>query len=242
MRWTAFAVRNRKELLRDPFSWAFGVGLPLVVLLIISGLQRAVKQEIFQLENFAPGIAVFSFSFITLFAGMLIARDRSGAFILRVFASPLTAADYIAGYTLPLLPVAVLQSIVCFAAAAALGLRPDIGILYAVLALVPAALLFVALGLLLGCLLSDSAVGGVTSLIIQIVAFSSGMWFDLSLFGGTIRGIAYALPFAHALDAARAALARDIVGALPHLAWCAGYAAVLFALAGWGFRRRMRGE
>jgi ABC-2 type transport system permease protein len=242
MRSVVFAIRNRKELLRDPFSWVFGVGLPLVLLLIISGLQRAIGQEIFRMENFAPGIAIFGFSFITLFSGMLIARDRANAFILRVFASPMTAADYIMGYALPLLPLGLLQAVLCFTTAAVLGLRVDAGIPLALAALVPVVLLFIALGLLLGGLLSYTAVGGVTSLLIQVVAFTSGMWFDLSLFGPTVRGILYALPFAHALDAARAALAGDVSGALPHIAWCLGYAAVLFAIATGVFRRRMRGE
>ncbi|NLN45032.1 MAG: ABC transporter permease [Clostridiaceae bacterium] len=242
MRYAAFAARNRKELLRDPFSWVFGVGLPLVLLLIISGLQRAIGQEIFRIELFAPGIAIFGFSFITLFSGMLIAKDRANAFILRVFASPLTAADYIAGYALPMLPLGLLQAVLCFSTAVVLGLRVDAGIPLALVALLPVILMFIALGLLLGCLLSDTAVGGVTSILIQLVAFTSGMWFDLSLFGPTVRGILYALPFAHALDAARAALAGDVSGALPHVAWCTGYTVVLFGLAIWVFRRRMRGE
>ncbi len=241
MRFAAFASRNRKELLRDPFSWLFGIGLPLVVLLIISGLQHTIQQDIFSIENFAPGIAIFSFSFITLFSGMLIARDRKNSFILRIFASPLSAADYLVGYSLPLLPVALLQSVVCFTTAVLLGLPLNAGIPLAILVLVPVALLFIAFGLLLGCLLSDTAVGGITSLLIQIVAFSSGMWFPLELFGRFIRGIAYALPFAHAVDATRAALTGNTAALLTHLPWCIGYAAVFYALAVLVFRRKMRG-
>lgn len=173
MRMLAFASRNRKELIRDPLSLVFGIGLPIFLLLIMTALQRNVSIAVFSLTNFTPGIAIFSFSFISLFTGMLIARDLSTSFLTRLFASPLTAADYIAGYSLPLLPIALVQSMLCFATAAALGLKLDGNIFWTLLTLVPAALLFIAFGLLLGTLFNDRSVGGITSILIQVVAFTS---------------------------------------------------------------------
>ncbi|HWI61307.1 MAG TPA: ABC transporter permease [Symbiobacteriaceae bacterium] len=239
MRFAALASRNRKELLRDPFSLVFGVGLPLVLLLLISVLQNSIAVDIFKIENFAPGIAVFSFSFISLFSGLLIASDRSSSFLLRIFASPLSATDYIVSYSLPLFPLALLQAAVCFGAAFFFGLPVTVNVLLTLLVLMPAAALFISFGLLLGSLFTDKQVGGVASIIIQVAALTSGMWFDLNMMGGVVKAIGYALPFAHAVDATRAALVGDWAAVLPHTLWTAGYAVVFFGVAVWGFRKQM---
>lgn len=240
MRMLAFASRNRKELIRDPLSLVFGIGLPIFLLLIMTALQRNVSIAVFSLTNFTPGIAIFSFSFISLFTGMLIARDLSTSFLTRLFASPLTAADYIAGYSLPLLPIALVQSMLCFATAAALGLKLDGNIFWTLLTLVPAALLFIAFGLLLGTLFNDRSVGGITSILIQVVAFTSGMWFDLGMVGGAFKAVGYTLPFAHALDAAREALAGNLAPVGGHLLWVLAYTLLIFGLAILAFRKKMK--
>jgi ABC-2 type transport system permease protein len=241
MRFTAFASRNRKELLRDPFSFIFGIGLPLFLLLIISTLQKSIPVDIFKIENFTPGIAIFSFSFISLFSGMLIAKDRSSSFLTRLFASPLSASDYIVGYSLPLLPIALLQTFICFITAFFLGLPVNVNVLFSILVLIPVAVLFIGSGLLLGSLFTDKQVGGITSILIQVVAFSSGMWFDLNMIGGILKTLGYALPFAHAVDATRAALAGELSLILPHLAWVIGYTVLIFVLAVWAFKKNMKG-
>ncbi len=240
MKCMVFASRNNKELLRDPFSILFGIGLPLVLLLLISALQQSIMVELFKIENFAPGIAVFSFSFISLFTGMLIAQDRCSSFLTRLFASPLTAPDYIIGYSLPLLPIALIQSCLCFAVSLFFGLRLTANLLLALVVLIPIAALFIAFGLLLGSLFSDKQVGGISSILIQVAALSSGMWFDLNAIGGAFKVICYALPFAHALDATRAALTGDYASILPHLLWTIGYTIVIFALAIMVFKKKMK--
>lgn len=235
-----FALRNQKELLRDPLSLLFGIGLPVVLLLIGATIQKNAPIPLFEMNSYLPGISLLSLSFISLFSGMLIARDRSTSFLTRLFASPLTAKDYIAGYMLPLLPLALIQSIACFAVASALGLRLQSGVLLALVTLIPAALLFIGIGLLLGCLFTDKQVGGIGSIIIQLVAFSSGIWFDLHLIGGVWERIAYALPFAHALEATRAAINGQYAVIAPHLWWTLIYALAICALAAQVFRRKMQ--
>lgn len=240
MRAMAFADRNAKELVRDPLTLVFGVGLPVVLLLLMVVLGRSVPNEAFALERFAPGMAVFSLSFTTLFTGTLVAKDRSSAFLLRLFASPLTAPDYILGYAVPILPLGVAQSAVCFVVAVLLGLQVSRGVLLALVALLPIAALFTGVGLLLGTLLNEKQVAGFASILVQVTALISGTWFPLDLLGGTWKAICEALPFVHAVDATRAALAGDISAALPHLGWVLGYAVVVFAAAVAVFRTRMR--
>lgn len=240
MRMLAFARRNTKELLRDPLTLFFGLGFPLVLLVLMNVIQRNVPVEIFRLETLAPGIALFGLTFLALFSGLLLARDRSTAFLSRLAASPMTAADFLLGYLLPLLPMAVGQSVICLAAAVALGLPLSWNLPAVVLSLIPSALLFIALGLLCGTLFNDKQVGGMCgALLTNVTAWLAGIWFDLSLLGGGFRTFAYLLPFAHGADGARAALAGDWAALPGHLLWVSAWAAAMLALAATLFHRKM---
>lgn len=242
MKTLSFSSRNRKEILRDPLSLVFCVGVPLVMLVILSFMQRNMPIEVYTIKNLAPGLAVFSFSFISLFSGMLIAKDRTSSFLTRLFTSPMTAGNFIAGYSLPLLPIALLQSAVCFLAALFFGLEPDASLALAVLVMVPAAVMFIGFGLLLGCIFNDKQVGGIASILIMLVSFMGGMWFDLSLMGGAFQRVANLLPFAHAVEAAKAPLTGNYAGLPVHLLWTLGYAVVIFALAIFVFQGKMQGD
>lgn len=240
MRMLAFAKRNIKELFRDPLTLFFGLGFPLVLLVLMTVIQNNVPVEIFALETLAPGIALFGLTFLALFSGLLLARDRSTAFLSRLAASPMTAADFLLGYLLPLLPMAVGQSVICLAAAVALGLPLSWNLPAVVLSLIPSALLFIALGLLCGTLFNDKQVGGMCgALLTNVTAWLAGIWFDLSLLGGGFRTFAYLLPFAHGADGARAALAGDWAALPGHLLWVSAWAAAVMALAVWLFRWKM---
>ena len=144
MRMMAFAKRNSKELLRDPLTLFFGLGFPLVLLVLMNVIQRNVPVHIFELETLAPGIALFGLTFLALFSGLLLARDRSTAFLARLAASPMTAADFLLGYLLPMLPMAVGQTVICLGAAVALGLPLSWNLLAVTASLIPSALLFIA--------------------------------------------------------------------------------------------------
>lgn len=243
MRLLVFASRNRKELLREPMTLAFGIGFPLVVLLLLSAIQANIPVSLFEVESVTPGIAVFGLSFLSLFSGMLIAKDRTSSFLMRLFASPLTASDFILGYVLPLLPMAVAQSIICFMAAVFLGLAVTTNILLALVVLLPAAVLFISIGLLAGSVLSDKLVGGICgALLTNVSAWLSGTWFDLKLVGRGFESLAYALPFARAVDATRAALAGDYRSIFPHLWWVIGYAVVILIVAVFAFSTRMKSD
>lgn len=149
MKLLTFSGRNAKEILRDPLTAAFGLGFPIVLILLLSALQANIPVSLFELESLTPGMTIFGLSFMTLFSATLIAKDRESTFLQRLYTSPLTAADFIFGYALPILPMAVAQCILCYVVALILGLSATVNILYAVLFILPAALFFIALGLLL---------------------------------------------------------------------------------------------
>ncbi|HHY19086.1 MAG TPA: ABC transporter permease [Firmicutes bacterium] len=243
MKTLAFGSRNTKEILRDPLNLAFGIGFPLAILFLLSAIQSNVPVSLFEIENLVPGIAVFGLSFISLFSGMLIAKDRSTSFLMRLFSSPLTATNFILGYTLPLLPLALIQSVICFIAAFFLGLSFSVNVLMVFVVLIPISILFIAIGLLAGSLLTDKQVGGICgALLTNLVAWFSGTWFDLNLIGGGFAKVAYTLPFVHAVEASKAALTGHYEGIFPHLWWVISYATVILILAVLAFSKKMKGD
>jgi ABC-2 type transport system permease protein len=241
MRMLTFANRTFKEIIRDPLTVAFGLGFPLVVLLLLTAIQANVPVALFELDKLTPGICVFGLSFVSLFSAMLISKDRETSLQRRLFTTPLTAADFLLGYSLPMLPISVLQSVICYIAALILGLKPTVGILWTLLFLLPAALLYIAIGLLCGSLLTDKQVGGICgALLTNLTAWLSGVWFDVSLMGKVFKKIADALPFIHAVELERAALAGDISAAVHELPIVLGYAVILSAVGIAVFTKKMK--
>ncbi|MBO5041932.1 MAG: ABC transporter permease [Clostridia bacterium] len=233
--------RNAREILRDPLNLAFGLGFPVILLLLLSAIQANIPVALFEIQHLTPGITVFGLSFITLFSATLISKDRSSSLLSRLYTAPLTASDFILSYILPVLPIAVGQTVVCYALALILKLPLSVNILWAILCILPVSLLFIALGLLCGSLLTDKQVGGVCgALLTNLTAWLSGVWFDLELVGGVFQSIAYALPFIHAVELERAALSGNFDGLLPHLLWVLGYAAVIMVAAVFVFLRQMK--
>jgi ABC-2 type transport system permease protein len=241
MKMLLFAKRNFKEILRDPLNLSFLFGFPIVLLLLLSAIQANIPVSMFEIQHLAPGIAVFGLSFMTLFSATLIAKDRQSSFMHRLYTTPMTSADFILGYTLPLVPVALLEGVACYGFALLLKLEFQANLLLALLLLLPVALLYIGLGLLCGSVFNDKQVGGICgALLTNLSAWLSGIWFDLDLVGGVFRKIAYALPFVHAVDMERAVLAGDFAGVFPHIWWVTGYAAALLVLAVLLFLRQMK--
>lgn len=241
MRMLTFAKRNALEILRDPLNLFFGLGFPLVLILLLSIIQANIPVSLFEIDHLTPGVTVFGLSFMTLFSATLITKDRGSSFLQRLYTTPLTPVDFILGYTLPILPIAVAQSVVCYAVAVCLGLDVTVNILFAILMIIPVSVLFIALGLLFGSILTDKQVGGICgALLTNLSAWLSGTWFDLDLVGGAFRKVAYALPFVHAVEMERAVLAGNFAGLFPHLWWVLGYAVAALLAAVWLFLRQMK--
>lgn len=241
MRLLTFSGRTAKEILRDPLTIGFGLGFPLVLILLLSAIQANIPVSLFEIKNLAPGITVFGLSFMTLFSATLISKDRESALLQRLYTTPLTAVDFIFGYALPILPIAVAQSVICYIAAICLGLPVTVTILYAVLFIIPVSLFFIALGLLCGSIFTSKQVGGICgALLTNLTAWLSGVWFDLDLVGGAFKNIANALPFIHAVELERAVLSGHYADIFPHLYWVIGYAAAASAAAVLLFVRQMR--
>ena len=241
MRSLVFSSRCAKEILRDPLNLAFGLGFPAVLLALLSAIQANVPVPLFEIEKLAPGVAVFGLAFMTLFTAVLVSKDRSSDFVHRLYTTPMRATEFLVGYTLPMIPISLGQTLFCFLFSIVFGLKFNTGCLLAVIFSIPVALLFVSLGLLFGSVLNDKQVGGICgALLTNLTAWLSGVWFDLDLVGGVFKKIAYALPFVHAVELERAAVSGNLDGALIHLLVVLAYAILAFGAAVAIFLRRMK--
>ena len=241
MRMRTFAKRCAKEILRDPLNLGFGLGFPLVLLVLLSAIQANIPVSLFEIDTLTPGITVFGLSFMTLFSATLIAKDRESALLQRLYTTPLTGLDFILGYMLPILPIALGQVVICYLFAIPLGLTVSVNIFYAVLGILPMAIFNIALGLLCGSVLGVKQVGGICgALLTNLSAWFSGVWFDLNLVGGTFKKIANVLPFVHGAELEKALFAGEFRLAATHLVPIVLYSAGITVVAVLCFLRQMK--
>ena len=241
MRVMTFAKRCTKEILRDPINLCFGLGFPLVLLLLLSAMQANIPVSLFEIDTLTPGITVFGLSFMTLFSATLIAKDRESALLQRLYTTPLTGFDFILGYMIPLLPIALGQTLICYLFAMPLGLTISINIVYAVIGMIPMAVFNIALGLLCGSVFGVKQVGGICgALLTNLSAWLSGVWFDLKLVGGFFEKIAGLLPFMHAAELEKALFAGNFELAAAHLLPVLLYSVFATVVAVCCFLRQMK--
>ena len=218
MKMLTFARRNFKEILRDPINIFFGLGFPAVLLLLLSAIQSKIPVDLFVIEKLAPGVAVFGFSFITLFCATLISKDRESSFLQRLYTTPLSASDYILGFALPFIPLSVMQTGVCFLISFFLKLKISVNILYALLSVIPISLFYIFLGIFCGSILGVKQVGGICgALLTNLSAWLSGIWFDLELVGGVFKKIAVCLPFYHIVELEKNIVSHSLENTATHI-------------------------
>ena len=241
MRMMTFAKRCAKEILRDPINLAFGLGFPLVLLVLLSAIQANIPVNLFEINTLTPGITVFGLSFITLFSATLISKDRENALLQRLYTTPLTGIDFILGYMLPILPIAIGQTVICYLFAIPLGLEVSVNIIYSVVGIIPMAIFNIALGLLCGSVLGVKQVGGICgALLTNLSAWFSGVWFDLNLVGGAFKKISNALPFVHAAELEKALFNGNFEGTVSHILPIVLYSVLITVVAVFCFLRQMK--
>ncbi len=246
-----FAVRVTKEILRDPLSFVFCLGVPVVMLVAMYAIFSPAAPQ-FELFVLTPGIAVFSNAFIMLYMALLVSRDRSAAFLCRLYTSPMRNADFVWGYALPGMAIGVSQLVICWLTAMVTGavsgatdwISPA-GILLAILVALPAMMFYVFVGILFGCLFSEKGAPGLSSVVISAGGFLSGAWAPVETLSEGFQTVCRCLPFYPAVLMGRAVLA----GAAPTadnlwvpLATTVGYAVLFSALTTVVFATRTRHE
>ena len=249
MKSKVFAVRTWKEIMRDPLSYIFCVGFPLVMLVIMSVIDKSIPAEagmqVFRIRNLAPGIAYFGLTFVMLFTSVQVSKDRTTALLLRLYASPMKPVEYIFGYTMPVVVLAAVQMVICFGVSCVIGFctGDSLGVvemLLSMVALLPSVFLFVGFGILFGTLVNEKAAPGLCSILISAAGMIGGIWMDIDGLGGAIKTVARALPFYHGVSLARLPFRENIEGAAEHLLWTVACGLLVYGLAVAVFRSKMK--
>ena len=239
MRFFSLANRNLKEIYRDPISILLGILLPLIMLLLFSSLNKTIQLDLFSPQAMTPGIIIFSYTFIIMFSAMLLAKDKQSAFLIRLFTTPLKPTDYILAYILPFIPLAFAQAAICFIVGIILGASfSQVGL--SILIFLIIAIICISIGVIIGSLFTVNQASGIGSILVTLVGLMSGVWMDLKMVGGIFEKIGYALPFAHAVDAAKGILSgQGFFEIATHIYFILVSLIILMVLAILSFRRTM---
>ena len=155
MKCMVLSSRTAKEILRDPINLFFGLGFPLVLIFLLSTIQKNIPVSLFEVHKLTPGITVFGLSFMSLFASVIVSKDRESSLLSRLYTTPLRSMDFILGYMLPLIPISILQSLICYIASIPFGLKLSLGVVWALGGNILVSLFFISLGVFCGSVLTS---------------------------------------------------------------------------------------
>lgn len=188
----AFTKRNSLEMLRDPLIYVFCLGFPVVMLALFQIINAFTEGNtpVFEAPALVPGIMMFSFTFVMLMESLLVSKDRTTAFIVRLYTSPMRTADFVLGYTVPCLAVGVGQEIVCLFVGWIISLIAG-GAYFSfgaamllMLEMLPMLLFCIFTGIFFGSVLNDKAAPGISSVFISAAGVLGGCWMPLDVMGG----------------------------------------------------------
>ena len=243
MKCMVLSSRTAKEILRDPINLFFGLGFPLVLIFLLSTIQKNIPVSLFEVHKLTPGITVFGLSFMSLFASVIVSKDRESSLLSRLYTTPLSSMDFILGYMLPLIPISILQSLICYIASIPFGLKLSLGVVWALGGNILVSLFFISLGVFCGSVMTSKQVGGICgALLTNLSAWLSGIWFDISLVGGALKKVADVLPFIHAVEMEKALFSGNTDGIGVHVLILFLYTLGITILAVFMFLRQMNNK
>ena len=225
-----------KPIIEAVGSEFLGVAPPLNVEL--KGTESKIKNPV--VNFYFPGIAIFGLMILISTAAEIIAGDREKGFLARMFTTPARPWDFILGYSLPFIPVLIVSTLIYLGVGMALGLTVVGNLGHAFLIFFLIGLCSIGIGMIVGSLVKSESQAGVSWIFIVPMAMISGAWFSVEGMPSAVKSVAGALPFIHAIDAARAVLnGSSFAAIILDLYWLIGWAVVLFAAGIVLFRRTM---
>lgn len=235
--------RNILEIIRDPLSLIFTILIPLFMEILFYFLFHNLTSQ-FEMRYLAPGIAVFSQSFLTLFTGILISTDRKTSFLTRLYVTKTKSYEFIFSYTIGILPITIIQSILFFMIGSVIDTSIfTLNMIPAIFLSLVTSLFFIAVGILFGSVCNEKSIGGISSIMIVGQSVLSGMWFPIEGLDSSMVTIMKVLPFKNATTLIQNMIIgfndvfKDIF--LP-LIIVLGYTIIAFAIAIIVFKSKMK--
>jgi ABC-2 type transport system permease protein len=191
-----------------------------------------------------PGILGMNMMFSCLFGvGYVVLRYRKSGFLKRLYATPLTAFEFLSAQVLSRLGLILFVTVILYFGIGAIIRFHNAGstVLLLLLAIM-GALSMIALGLTIAARFSsEELVGGLLNLLTWPMMLLSGIWFSLEGSPRWVQWVAHVFPLTHVLDAARAVMldGAGVAQIAPHLLFLGATALAFLAFGAWSFRWRI---
>ncbi len=202
-----------------------------------------IEFDIDYLDFIGPGIIVFGILIMIPTSARIIVHDKEKGFMSRLLTTPARPVDFISGYFLCLLVIAIAQIILFMVLARLLGMDivGNAGLAFLIFFLT--ALCSIGIGMIVGSLSkTENQAEPLCWILSMPLAMLSGCWFSIDMLPSYLRNIAFAFPYAHTIEAARGVLSRgaglEAIGV--EFLFLAGWAAGAFILGIILFGRTMR--
>jgi ABC transporter DrrB family efflux protein len=191
-----------------------------------------------------PGILGMNMMFSCLFGvGYVVLRYRKSGFLKRLYATPLTAFEFLSAQVLSRLGLILFVTAILYVGIGAIiGFRNAGSTLLLLLLAIIGALSMIALGLTIAArFASEELVGGLLNLLTWPMMLLSGIWFSLEGSPRWVQWVAHVFPLTHVLDAARAVMldGAGLAQIAPHLMFLGATALAFLAFGAWSFRWRI---
>ena len=197
-----FMKRNLKEMTRDPLIYIFCAAFPIFMVLMFQIILHYAGENvsIFEVKSLIPGIMMFSYSMLMLITSLLISKDKTSAFLKRLYTSPMKSHNYIIGYFIPFFIVGISQSIICIILGYICGAISGTGFisfgrsLLLIIEMLPMMFIDIFIGMILGTVLNEKSAPAVTSIFISLCGIIGGAWMPLETMGN-FEKVAEVFPF-----------------------------------------------
>jgi ABC-2 type transport system permease protein len=219
--WELLKVQG-KLALREPTGLVFGIGLPLILLLIFGNIptfNEPLEGSSFTLfELYIPILMVTVLIFIGLFGLPIpLLRDRESGWLRRISTTPISPAKLLAAQVVINLILVVVGFIILVAGSTLFfGVKFAFDIPGFILSLVLATLAMFSLGLLITSVAPSQSTGnGITMALLYPLLFFAGVYVPIQVLPSGLQTAALFTPVGAAVDALDSSMAGSFPSFVP---------------------------
>ncbi|HZJ45186.1 MAG TPA: ABC transporter permease [Pyrinomonadaceae bacterium] len=237
-------LREVKKYLRSRTQIIASMGSPIMYLGILGFGLGPVFQRAGQgsyLQFMAPGVIGMTVLFTSIFSGIALLWDRQFGFLKETLVAPVSRLSIMLGRTLGGATVAIIQGLLIFIVCLIAGFRPTTAtaIPIAILFMMLIAIVFAALGTIIGSSLKDmQGFQLVMNFLVMPIFFLSGALYPLTNLPKVLALLTRLDPLTYGVDGVRSVLIGVThFGATMDVAVLIGVAILLLTLGAWRFSK-----